>query len=165
MTCEQFRDRMSDVLDGQLPDPEVKAWEAHRATCPTCAALWEAIGVVDAWLREAPPVLPPPDLSPRILRRVRWQARWERWGGFALFFMVGLGMAIAWAGPLESLWLWLGRLQRMAPLVHDVAWDLLRLPIARWAFFALMGLTIPLTAGMGILMGRIPRSAVSRRAP
>jgi anti-sigma factor RsiW len=64
MTCETFRDRAFDFLQGSLPADG--AFEAHRASCPACAAALAGIRENDRVLSAARIPLAPPDLWPRI---------------------------------------------------------------------------------------------------
>lgn len=64
MTCETFRDRAFDYLRGLAPADA--GFEAHRASCPACAASLEGIRENDRILSAARVPLAPPDLWPRI---------------------------------------------------------------------------------------------------
>lgn len=65
MNCETFRDRAFDFLQGTLQDRA--AFEAHRASCPACAAALDGIQENDRILAAVSRVpTAPADLWPRI---------------------------------------------------------------------------------------------------
>lgn len=64
MTCETFRDAAFEFLQGTLLRRE--DFEAHRASCPACAALLEGIRENDRILSAARIPTAPADLWPRI---------------------------------------------------------------------------------------------------
>jgi len=64
MNCETFRDRAFDFLQGSLQDPE--AFEAHRASCASCAGALDGIRRNDRILSAARVPTAPADLWPRI---------------------------------------------------------------------------------------------------
>jgi len=64
MTCETFRDRAFDFLQGTLRDSE--GFEAHRASCASCVGALEGIRRNDRVLSAARVPTAPPDLWPRI---------------------------------------------------------------------------------------------------
>lgn len=64
MTCETFRDLAFDFLQGTLRD--VADFEAHRVSCPACAAALDGIRENDRILSAARVPTAPADLWPRI---------------------------------------------------------------------------------------------------
>jgi anti-sigma factor RsiW len=64
MTCETFRDLAFDFLQGTLRDRA--EFEAHRISCPACAAALEGIRENDRLLSAARIPTAPADLWPRI---------------------------------------------------------------------------------------------------
>ncbi len=83
MTCEKFRDRVFDFLQGMLEERE--AFEAHRASCATCARSLQGIELNEQVLSSARVPKAPADLWPRIaaaisqdrvvpFRRIRYAA-------------------------------------------------------------------------------------------
>ncbi len=64
MNCETFRDQAFDFLQGTLPADD--GFEAHRASCPACAAALAGIRENERILSAARVPLAPPDLWPRI---------------------------------------------------------------------------------------------------
>jgi|GEM_PF-1334981 hypothetical protein len=140
MTCDRFRERMIDLLEGGLTGSEAREWEAHRMLCPACQTLWEAARMADAWLRAAPPAPPPPDLSLRVMRRIRRVAAWESRGAFLLFLLIGLGLALAWREFLLAIPVWVHKLYPLFLEAGGLLQGLSRLPAARWGMMVLIGL-------------------------
>ena len=64
MTCETFRDLAFDFLQGSLRDGA--EFDAHRLSCPACAATLEGIRENERILSAARVPTAPPDLWPRI---------------------------------------------------------------------------------------------------
>ncbi|MGI9023896.1 MAG: anti-sigma factor family protein [Acidimicrobiales bacterium] len=60
-------DAITALLDGELSDDEAVAARRHLAECPACTAEMAGLGQMRSWLRDLPPVDPPPELSARIL--------------------------------------------------------------------------------------------------
>ena len=38
MVCESWKAKVDTYLDGELPDEEMRAFDAHVRSCPSCAA-------------------------------------------------------------------------------------------------------------------------------
>lgn len=53
MTCEDFRDRLSALIDGELSPEEAAAARGHAAACEDCRAAEADLRVLDAHLRSA----------------------------------------------------------------------------------------------------------------
>ena len=68
MSCELFRDRILDFLDGSLADGA--AFESHRASCPACAALLRGMAENERILSAAAVPKAPADLWTRIARAI-----------------------------------------------------------------------------------------------
>jgi len=64
MTCETFRDLAFDFLQGTLRDGA--EFDAHRISCPACAATLDGIRENERILSAARVPTAPPDLWPRI---------------------------------------------------------------------------------------------------
>ena len=64
MNCETFRDRAFDYLQGSLQSDA--GFEAHRASCASCAAALEGIRHNERILSASRVPTAPPDLWPRI---------------------------------------------------------------------------------------------------
>ena len=54
MTCDQARERLDALLDGELPAAEHSAVEAHAASCAACAADLQELKALSSALRTAP---------------------------------------------------------------------------------------------------------------
>ena len=68
MTCESFRERVFDVLEGTPGDRA--AFEAHRASCPACAEILRGIEWNEKALAAARVPLAPAALWPAIASRL-----------------------------------------------------------------------------------------------
>lgn len=67
MDCAQFEVLLADAIDGALA-PDLRAqFDAHRASCRSCAALAEDAMAAVAFLERAADVEPPPVLMTKIL--------------------------------------------------------------------------------------------------
>jgi anti-sigma factor RsiW len=65
-----WSDRLSDYLDGDLPDNERVALEAHLDGCAECTAVLDDLRRVVQRARTLSPAAPPVDLWPAIARRI-----------------------------------------------------------------------------------------------
>ncbi|MDX1503491.1 MAG: zf-HC2 domain-containing protein [Thermoanaerobaculia bacterium] len=111
MSCESIRDRLDDLLDGEIPVGERRRIEEHLSTCLPCRREWRERQELLELARRLPPVEPERDLWPEVAERIaddgRHQARrWAAWAAAA-------AVAIALAAPLL--------LQRAAPPDDDRA--------------------------------------------
>lgn len=77
MTCETFRSRALDFLDGTLEDRA--GFLAHREACPECAGLLEGIEANERILRGAALPVAAPDAWPRIAAALALRPRRRRW--------------------------------------------------------------------------------------
>ena len=66
MTCETFRDRLFDFLEGASSED----FDAHRAACPRCADLLRGIRRTEALLRSARVPSAPPEIWERVATAV-----------------------------------------------------------------------------------------------
>ncbi len=69
--CESFRERLSALLEGDLPPSERQAVEEHLRGCADCTAEARAMGEMLEALRSLPRAEPPADLIARIDRAVQ----------------------------------------------------------------------------------------------
>lgn len=70
MDCEQVQDRLSEFLEGSLPENEQAGATAHLAECLPCKAMKEGLEETLLLLRSLPPRQAPPDLLEGIRRRI-----------------------------------------------------------------------------------------------
>ena len=66
-TCVQIEERLSDYLDGLLPESDEHEFRAHADTCPRCAPLLAQVTHVIGRLRALEPEPAPPALVSKIL--------------------------------------------------------------------------------------------------
>jgi anti-sigma factor RsiW len=96
----QYTELMSLVLDGEAAPGDREALFGHLRECSACSALWASWQRLDAGLREAPMVAPPPGFARRVAVRIeqRNQRRaWLRW--------LGTGAIAAWLSIALFAWL------------------------------------------------------------
>jgi hypothetical protein len=70
LDCEEWLTLLPEALEQALPEADLAAFEAHRASCPACSETYREARQGGEWLdflRTAPE--PPPDLADRILAR------------------------------------------------------------------------------------------------
>ncbi len=70
MDCERVQDRLSEFLEGSLPESEQVGVTAHLAECLPCKAMKEGLEETLLLLRSLPPRQAPPDLLEGIGRRI-----------------------------------------------------------------------------------------------
>ena len=106
MTCEEFRDRVFDFLEGGLSDRE--AFDAHRAACPRCADVLRGIQENEKILRASRVPAAPADLWSRIAEAVARPAPVRRfrlgpWAAAAALLLLGLAAVIGRPAPRPTL--------------------------------------------------------------
>jgi anti-sigma factor RsiW len=74
MTTEHSDETIGAYVDGELPDAERLAIEAHLASCPACATLAADLRRMRQRLFEAGPAIMPATLGPRIRAALREEA-------------------------------------------------------------------------------------------
>ena len=67
---DRWTDRLSEYLDGELPENERVALEAHLSGCPQCSSVLEDLRLVVRQAKALPPLEPDDDLWPVIARRI-----------------------------------------------------------------------------------------------
>lgn len=112
MKCEEALELMSAVLDGEATAQERAALEAHLATCPECAALYEALSDQSRLLRGLDCQVPE-GLSQRIMSQLPEQSaqpkkprrviHWQRWGVLAACVAL-----VVWVGVTQPSFLRMG---------------------------------------------------------
>lgn len=107
--CLNFEQQISAMLDGELPEAEHPALEAHLRTCDSCARAYRAFAGLSAALRELE-AEPPADLKGWILSAVeaskitdlaaerKKRRPWRGLAAIAVCFAVILGVVV-FAGP------------------------------------------------------------------
>ncbi len=71
MRCREASEMMSLRLDSELHPQEEQALLQHVLTCDSCRAEWEAIQRACALFRSPTFAAPPPDLSSKVMTRIR----------------------------------------------------------------------------------------------
>ena len=74
LTCDEIRSDLSALLDGELPEEQRRAVEAHVASCDACRARLDKLSSTRRVLR-ARPAEAVPDLSHRIVAAVRAESK------------------------------------------------------------------------------------------
>lgn len=69
MRCAEFDARLSEALDGLLPEPQVAAFRSHAASCAECGPLYALASQGMAWLHALPEIEPPRTLVHNILAK------------------------------------------------------------------------------------------------
>ncbi|MCU0722199.1 MAG: zf-HC2 domain-containing protein [Planctomycetes bacterium] len=101
MDCKSLRERISDYLDGQLPDAERRELAAHLDACQACRAEVEAFQKTVDLVRDLPLTPAPEGLADRIFERTLHLAPGAAAapaaapGGLAAFLPVLRGVAAA----------------------------------------------------------------------
>ena len=67
---DRYAERLSEYLDGELPEPEHLEIEAHLATCESCRDTLAGLSTVVERARTAPVIAPEQDLWPAIAARI-----------------------------------------------------------------------------------------------
>ena len=100
-SCEEYREMISALLDGELPEAERAALEAHIASCAACAETYDAFAALTLPEEEVPATLHA-DIMARVapaqkaLRGQRILARTRAWltAAACLVFVVGTLFAV-----------------------------------------------------------------------
>jgi hypothetical protein len=93
MTCDLARERISELVDGDLGRDARAELEAHLATCASCAALAEDLEVVRRASRSLPTLDPPERVWTAIARQLPVQAIDRSRGRSREFVKVTLAIA------------------------------------------------------------------------
>jgi hypothetical protein len=67
MQCTEFDALLTDALDGTLGGTKRLRFDAHRASCPACSAMFAEVEAGLHWLKELPEVEPPAGFVQRVL--------------------------------------------------------------------------------------------------
>ena len=100
-SCEEYREMISALLDGELPEAERAGLEAHIASCAACAETYDAFAALTLPEEEVPATLHA-DIMARVapaqkaLRGQRILARTRAWltAAACLVFVVGTLFAV-----------------------------------------------------------------------
>jgi anti-sigma factor RsiW len=68
--CEYYQQLISQMLDGDLLEPEQNALQSHLQTCPDCQALYAAFSDISDAM-QADMVSPPEALTPGVMARIQ----------------------------------------------------------------------------------------------
>jgi anti-sigma factor RsiW len=75
LTCAKLVELVTDYLEGKLPDPERRRFDAHLATCDGCATYVEHMRATIAVAGHLPEPELPPELQGRLLDAFRgWRS-------------------------------------------------------------------------------------------
>ena len=108
MSCQEYEQQISQLLDGELPEAQQADLQAHLRTCKHCADLYAEFTFLSQALRDPEP---PADLTQRVMNQIREEQiidleeqrrrrrrPWRALAAMAACFAVILG--VAWfAGP------------------------------------------------------------------
>ncbi len=96
MNCEEFRDRISAVMDGESSAEEKEALLAHRAGCTECDSYAAEIEKVDEILRAEPLPELPPELVERLKEiELEWTVPYVSWRPYVRDYLITAAAAIA----------------------------------------------------------------------
>ena len=102
--CLNFEQQISAMMDGELPEAERQALEAHLETCPDCMEVYRMFSGVSAAMHDIS-FEPPADLKERVLQQIedekvtsiedgRKRLNWKRYAAMAAAFVVVVGVAL-----------------------------------------------------------------------
>ncbi len=95
MNCEEFRDKISALIDGELPEEERKEMLAHRTACAECDRYATEIEHVDEVLRAEPL----PDLPPELVEKLKkieleWTVPYVSWRPYVKDSLISAAAAV-----------------------------------------------------------------------
>jgi hypothetical protein len=99
-SCEQYREEISALLDGELPEAESVQLRAHIAACPECRQVYDAFAALHGGLSTLEPA--PDTLAKSVMRQIRKPKtlRWQRYlAAAACLVLVCAGAAKLLGGP------------------------------------------------------------------
>ena len=67
--CLNFEQQISAMIDGELPEAERQALEAHLETCPDCMEVYRMFSGLSAAMHDIS-FEPPADLKDRVLEQI-----------------------------------------------------------------------------------------------
>jgi predicted anti-sigma-YlaC factor YlaD len=80
MSHEEVKNRFSELLDGELPEEEVRSIQGHLEACEECRSAWEEFRSTFENLRSVIKTEAPPYLAERIKRRIHRRSRGRFYG-------------------------------------------------------------------------------------
>ena len=84
MRCSDATRQLRLYIDHRIPLQQMRALEAHIASCTTCQRELMLLEEVATSLRTMQPIVEPADLTIRIMQRVAEHPRRQRKGGYSL---------------------------------------------------------------------------------
>lgn len=106
MRCEEFEERISAYLEGELDESSLGSFEEHLPHCQTCNDLVGGVQELRGGLRGLGASAPPPDFDlrlPSTLRHEMWQQRHAWAQPLTLGLAVAAALAILlWPVPQED---------------------------------------------------------------
>jgi predicted anti-sigma-YlaC factor YlaD len=82
--CDDWQEKMSLWLDGELGPEQYRELENHVASCPACGALFNIMRQVDSLLSAAPMALPSPNFKAGFQSKLAASRRSHTWAGFLI---------------------------------------------------------------------------------
>jgi hypothetical protein len=101
---DQWTDRLSEYLDGELPEGEREAMEAHLGTCLECAATLYGLRRIVVRARSLEDRPPADDLWPGVAARIGASPRRQKRFTFSMPQLLAAGIALA-AFSASGAWL------------------------------------------------------------
>ncbi len=103
MTCEQCKDKLSDLIEGDLLEDAEQAMRAHLQTCPDCRRELEQMQAIVSALNGLPEVDPPDGLRDRLRQIPRdttpGPSWWQRSRKIAVTVTAAAaGLLLVWSG-------------------------------------------------------------------
>lgn len=78
MNCNNYKEQLSEYLDGQLAPASAQALEAHLSGCPACRAEFEALRQTVALVNGLPRLAAPADMQAMVRNRLDAERRGSR---------------------------------------------------------------------------------------
>ncbi len=95
MNCEEFRDKVSALIDGELPRGQREEMLAHRAACADCDRYATEIEKVDEILRAHPLPEIPPELIERLEQiELDWTVPYVSWRPYVRDYLISAAAAL-----------------------------------------------------------------------
>jgi anti-sigma factor RsiW len=88
VVCEQYRDGLMALVDGELPEEERNGIESHVRTCPHCHHEYERFEQLNHLTHRCsfstPPEIPWQDYYRGVCRKMESRASWVYWSAASL---------------------------------------------------------------------------------